>query len=80
MRNTDTATRRQDRSDTLLVETANHLTTSIDLACKQSSKLGDDEWAQVKEVADMIIVNSLVYPSMNKREDVVAEAHAKTFE
>ena len=80
VRNTDTVTRRQDRSDTLLVETANHLTTSIDLACKQSSKLGDDEWAQVKEVADMIIVNSLVYPSMNKREDVVAEAHAKTFE
>ena len=79
MRNTETVSRRQDRSDTPLVETANHLTTSINLACNQSSKLGDDERAQVKEVADKIIVNSSIYLSMNKREDVVAEAHAKTF-
>ena len=73
---TDRLDRRHDQRGLFRVQDANNVLKTISIAPKHPANLSEEELIK----AEAIILDSLRYPSMDVREDAIAEAHAKTFE
>ena len=88
---TDTLLHRHDQSDTLFIETGSKILSCVELAMQHA--LGAQDFSETNqgvvknlsqgsdlEIVASFLLNSLVYPSMDMREEAVVEAYAKTFE
>ena len=73
---TDRLDRRHDQRGLFREQHANNVAKTTSIAPKHPANLSEEELIK----AEAVLLDSLRYPSMDVREDAIAEAHAKTFE